>query len=112
MNDNFISIISNSEVNIVDARNILNTALKYQYGQREYPIEFKETNLQRIMVNSIRHTQSNYEHGLKQIHCLKTTEDIYFMYKNNMLRLISNKYPYLSDECKRQQHLLEMVKII
>lgn len=108
----FISIISNSEVNDVDARYIFDTALKYQYGQDESPIEFKEGNLQRIMVNSIRHTQSNYEYGLKQIHSLKTTEDIYFMYKNNMLQLISDKYPYLSDECERQKHLIEMVKLI
>lgn len=106
------NIAANTEISDYDAREILDEALRYEYVDGEAPLEFKEKNLKRIMVNSIRHNYSNYDDGLKQVHRLKASETVYFRYKNMVLNQISLQYPYLSDECKRQKHTINMVKII
>lgn len=109
----FNTIIQNIRIEQnYDLRDIFNNALSYQYNESERPIIFKENDIKRFMVNSIRHNYSNYEDGLKQIHRLKMHEDIYFRYKNIVLNKISEMYPFLYDECKSQKHDVYMVDII
>lgn len=105
----YYSIINNTKVNNnINLRDALDNALKYEYDENT-PIEFKEYNINRIMVNSIRHDYSNYELGLKQVHKLNLPEDMYFRYKNIVLDQISYQYPFLKDECERQKHNVNMV---
>lgn len=109
----FNDIIQNIEIEINhNLREIFDSALDYQYSEAEKPIEFREDNIKRFMVNSIRHEYSNYEDGLKQIHRLKMHEDIYFRYKNIVLNHIAQEYPFLEDECKSQKTKVRMVKIV
>lgn len=109
----FNSIIKNIKIEPnQNLREIFDAALNYQYGESEKPISFKESNIKRIMVNSIRHRYSNYEDGLKQIHRLRMSEEVYFRYKNIVLHQISQQYPFLQDECESQKHKINMVKII
>lgn len=108
-NDIIRSIKVESDHNL---REILDSALSYQYADAERPIEFRERDIKRYMVNSIRHNYSNYEDGLKQIYKLKMHEDMYYKYKNIVLNQISEKYPFLKDECESQKHKLVMVRII
>ena len=109
----FNNIIQNIEIEPNhDLREIFDSALNYQYPEAERPIEFREHNIKRIMVNSIRHKYSNYEDGLRKIHKLNMHEDIYYRYKNIVLNQISQKYPFLSDECESQKNSVNMVKLI
>lgn len=65
----------------------------------------------RFMVNSIRHNCSNYDKNLKYVYKLDGKDTVYYkLYKNNILRLISKRYPNLSDECDRQATKIKMIK--
>ena len=109
---NLIEIINSIKIdNNNDLREIFDTALNYEFTESETPIEFKEDNIQRILVNSIRHSYSNYEAGLKNIHRLKS-EDDYFRYKNATLERIAREYSTLRDECERQKHTLNIATIV
>ena len=110
--DKINSIINDITIEQESIRNILNNGLIYEYLNTDIPIEFNEQNLKRIIVNSIRHNYSNYEYGLRQIHRLHVSEDIYFIYKSNILNKISNNYPFLKDECDKQKHLVNMVNLV
>ena len=101
-----------------NARSILEDALEYVDRPSDGVVEYRERDLKRIMVNEVRHNQATYEQGLKVIYratrgCSKREQDrIYNMYKNATLERISQSYPYLQDECNRQKHKVELVKII
>ena len=104
----FLSILNSIDVNNDKGlRDIFNDALNYEYTGSEIPLEFKEQNIQRIIVNSIRHSHSNYEEGLKEVHRLKASEDMYFLYKTVVLEKIALEYPELQDECERQKQNLK-----
>lgn len=108
----FINTVKNTKLdNQRDIRKIFDDALNFEYNGVEKPLEIREQNIQRIMVNTIRHSYSNYDIGLKQIYKLKS-EDMYFRYKNIILEQISNQYPYLKDECNKQKHIINMANII
>lgn len=109
----FYSIIQNIQINQCDdMREIFDQALNYEYAGVDQPIEFRERNIQRMLVNSIRHNNSNYESGLKQVHRLNTIEETYFRYKNIVLNKIAEKYPFLQDECDQQKYRVNMFNII
>lgn len=109
---NLIDIINSIEIdNSVNLREVFNTALNYKFTGSEVPLEFKEGNIQRILVNSIRHSYSNYEEGLKKVHKLKS-EDDYFKYKNATLERIAREYSELRDECERQKRTLNIATIV
>lgn len=109
----FNNIIQNIDIEPNhNLREIFDSALNYEYPEAEKPIEFRERNIKRIMVNSIRHEYSNYEDGLKQVHRLKMHEGMYFRYKNIVLNQISQEYPFLQDECESQKSKIKMVKIV
>jgi len=107
-----ISINSNK-----DMRSILDGALRYSNRLSGELVEYKESDLKRIMVNYIRHSESSYDNGLKSIHraCRHTDYDInelnYSMYKNATLTQIAQSYPYLQDECENQKRKVDMIKI-
>ena len=109
---NIINIINSIKVdNNSNLRNIFDDALNYEFTESEIPLEFREGNIQRILVNSIRHSYSNYEAGLKNVHRLKS-EDDYFRYKNATLERIAREYSTLRDECERQKHTLNIATIV
>ena len=109
---NIINIIYSIKVdNNSNLRSIFDDALNYEFTESEIPLEFREGNIQRILVNSIRHSYSNYEKGLKKVYRLKSEKD-YYRYKNATLERIAIGYPTLRDECERKKHKLCMVNIV
>lgn len=107
------SIFQNIKIDkCINIREIYEDALKYEYIKDDVPIIFRESNIKRILVNSIRHNYSNYNNGLKQIHLLNDSEDLYFRYKNITLNKIADQYPFLKYECDRQKYDINMVKIV
>lgn len=109
---NLIDVINSIKIdNSVNLREVFNTALNYEFTESEIPLEFKEGNIQRILVNSIRHSYSNYEEGLKKVHKLKS-EDNYFRYKNATLERIAKEYSILRNECERQKHTINIATIV
>lgn len=103
-----------SDINIQDdsIRNIYDDSIKYMYGNN-VPIEIKESQLNRVMVNYIRHAKSNYNKSLKKIRKINDSKETYYhIYKNDILNKIENKYPILKEECNRQKTLLPMVNIV
>lgn len=69
----------------------------------EQPIEIKEYNMYRVLVNNIRHSHTNYEDNLKDVYKAGSNNKYYPMYKNQVLKEISNQYPYLKEECDKQK---------
>ncbi len=96
---------------VKDQRNILDSALSYRYRRAETPIEFEERDLDRMMVNHIRHRCSNYNKQLRKLHRIDYTYNNpnYIFYKNNVLDRISKEYPYLSNECNNQKMRMPLV---
>lgn len=90
-------------------REIFESGLDFEYRDNK-PTEFTENNIKRIIVNSIRHNYSNYDYGLREIHKLSEIE--YFKYKNITLYFISQRYPFLVDECNKQKHIVNLCTII
>lgn len=95
-----------------NARKILNGALSYRYRRAEKPIEYRNGDIERFMVNHIRHSYSTYNNDLRRIHRIddNDSEINYIAYKNNVLNEISQKYPYLDDECKKQKLAIHMIQ--
>ena len=103
-----------SDINIQDdsIRNIYDDSIKYMYGNN-VPIEIKESQLNRVMVNYIRHAKSNYNKSLKKIRKINDNKDTYYhIYKNDILSEIENKYPVLGEECNRQKTVLPMARLV
>lgn len=101
-------LIYSISIDNIDLRTVLNSAIKYQYD--DYPIDFYESSFYRLLVNSIRHSYSNYETGLLQLHKLKLSEMDYFRYKNAVLEQISKTYPVLKNECNAQKYNVPLCK--
>ena len=49
-------------------RNLLDSALRYAIEPSEEPVECRERELKHILINHIRHKNSNYDEHLKQIY--------------------------------------------
>ena len=93
-------------------RKIFDGAINYGNTRAEELIEFKEAKVKRLMVNQIRHCNSNYNQQLKQIYNIdRSTSCQYHLYKNIVLDRIGNVCPYLKDECSRQKQKINMVRI-
>ena len=93
-------------------RQIFDGAISYANRGADAPIEFREREIKRLMVNQIRHRNSNYDTQLKQIYNINRDSSMqYHLYKNIVLDRVANKCPYLQDECKRQKTKVNMVKI-
>lgn len=104
----FGKLICSISINNANLRSILDSAIEYQYGNS--PIEFYESEFYRLLVNNIRHSHSNYESGLSQLHKLRLSEIDYYRYKNAVLERISRAYPVLKDECDNQKHKVLLCK--
>ena len=104
----FGKLISSINVNDTNLRSILDSAVEYQYINP--PIEFYEPWFYKLLVNNIRHSYSNYENGLSQLHKLRLPEIDYYRYKNAVLEHISRTYPVLKDECDNQKHKVLLCK--
>lgn len=59
--------------------------------------------LDRIVVNYLRHQQTNYDASLKVISHQVGREQAYALLKNKVLAAIAYMYPSLHDECVRQR---------
>lgn len=59
--------------------------------------------LDRVVVNYLRHKQTNYDNGLKIIARKTGKEQAYALLKNKVLTEISRAYPSLQEECIRQR---------
>lgn len=112
------SLINNINVNYIDShRLIFEDALEYSKWASENHPEYKERDLKRIMVNSIRHEQCDYDRSLNKLRraSYKARQDshvAYHLYKNATLSAIAKQYPYLKEECARQKYKIQMMKII
>lgn len=112
------TLINNINVNYVeDHRSIFEDALDHSKWASEDHLEYKERDLKRIMVNSIRHEQCNYDKSLNKLRrtCYKTRQDshvAYHLYKNATLDAIGKQYPYLEEECARQKYRMPMMRIV
>ena len=95
--------------NGIDCREIFDNAIQFKYGG---PLEeYSEKSINAIMVNDIRHNYSNYDQMLKSVYRVHRCDNDYIQYKNSVLDKISIAYPFLKDECIKQKHKNDMVKI-
>ena len=81
-------------------RELFNNAKKF-YNVSSFE-EHTEQEIHTMIVNNIRHTNTSYDsvlHNMKR-NKLKTS---YPIIKNTVLKLISQKYPYLKDECQKHR---------
>jgi hypothetical protein len=93
-------------------REIFDGAVSYSKTRARTPIEFRERDLQRFMVNHIRHCNSTYDTYLNQIYKIDRGNHCqYYLYKNIVLDRVGKMYPYLNKECKRQKYKMDMVKV-
>jgi hypothetical protein len=107
----FISTINNTNFTDTPYRDIFDSAVDFNYSGN--PIEFKsQDKLNRLMVNTIRHSFTNYDDNLRVIHRLKTVPNAYYRYKNSVLTSIAMKYPFLEEECNNQKRKMLMVKVV
>lgn len=58
--------------------------------------------LERISVNYLRHCMTDYDYFLETMYGRVGINDIYFKLRDRIFQEISNKYPWLKQECKRQ----------
>ena len=73
------------------------------YGEGSYATPTSdEPFLQRITVNYLRHTLTEYEPRLKEVKGKVGRDDAYFEINRKIYNAISEKYPDLKDECDRQ----------
>ena len=110
-------IIFNKIINDIKLDDNINLRKAYDdtlsFNKTRNRIELSIRDVNRFMVNSIRHNCSNYDNNLKYVYRLDKKDTSYYnLYKNNILRLISERYPNLSDECKRQATEIKMIKNI
>ena len=106
----FYKLVNSINITSKDYRDIFEDGISYEYGDQLD--EYYERNINAIMVNNIRHNCSNYDKSLKQMRRINRSDNDYYQYKNCVLEKISNKYPYLKDECYRQKRKIDLVKII
>lgn len=92
-------------------REVYDNALLYEYGDDSI-VEIRENNINRIMVNQIRHAYSNYESNLKTVNRLERNSIKYIQYRNIVLERIACEYPFLRRECEKQKFKHDMVKIV
>ena len=111
MIDAIMYIKSNINIDNISTRDIYDDTMKFKHIDN---IEISEQEIQRMMVNNIRHSHSNYEKSLKVLR--KMDRDSYGVnykiYKNAVLHEISKMYPALSNECTRQQYDIKMIRNI
>jgi hypothetical protein len=101
----------NVEDKTKNLREVFEGAVNYSNTKADTPIEFKEQQLQRLMVNQIRHCNSTYDLYLKQIYDIDRSRSCqYYLYKNILLDRVAKMYPYLNGECERQKHKINMVQ--
>ena len=93
-----------------DCREIFDNAVQFGYGKSLN--EYSEKSINAIMVNEIRHNESNYDEILKQVYRIHRSDNDYFQYKNSVLEKISSVYPFLKIECDKQKRLVNMVNIV
>lgn len=107
---NYYNLINSIEIENADYREIFDNAVKYVYHD---PLnEYTENGINAIMVNNIRHNYSNYDQITRLIHRIHRCDYDYEQYKNCVLEKISNAYPLLEHECKRQKYQINMVKVL
>jgi hypothetical protein len=105
-------IISNIEIdNNADCREIFDNSVKYRRIKRKSN-EYRMRDVQTAMVNEVRHNYTNYDSRLRDVYHINMTDFDYMRYKNSVLNMIALNYNFLSDECLRQKHQVDMVKII
>lgn len=106
--DDFIHIINNTNIENIDYRSIFDGAVEYAYNDSK--VEYNESQVDKLMVNYIRHSLSNYDSNLRNAKMHRTIKD-YNLYKNSVLDKISYMYPFLRDECNKQKEKVNMVNI-
>lgn len=107
----FIETIHGTRVYNSSFRDILDNGINYNYETN--PIVFyNDEKINHIMVNTIRHTFSDYEPNLKVIHKLRTVYNAYPRYKNSVLTSIAKEYPFLEKECDKQKMKINMVRVV
>lgn len=110
MRKNFVKIVDSIEIDKINTRELYDEAVKQ--SRSEDPVILNQDTLYRWMVNTVRHSHSSYEVGLKELHKLNNSEVEYNLYKNAVLDKISYEYPNLEDECIKQKEPIKMVKVI
>jgi hypothetical protein len=110
MRKSFVRVVESIEVEKVNTRDLYEEAIK-QTNKNDTTI-LNQDNVYRWMVNSVRHSHSNYERGLKRLNELNHSQNEYHLYKNAVLDRISHEYPNLADECDRQKDPIPIVTIV
>ena len=98
---NITSILNNISIDKnINIRQAYDDAMKYEMNYT--PVQIREDKAYRILVNNIRHKHTNYDKNLKNVYHIKNNM-YYNVYKNQVLSGISDKYPYLLNECNKQK---------
>ena len=108
MRKNFVKIVDSIEIDKINTRELYDEAVKQ--SRSEDPVILNQDTLYRWMVNTVRHSHSSYEGGLKELHKLNNSEVEYNLYKNAVLDKISYEYPNLEDECTKQIKIVKVRK--
>ena len=108
-------IINNIEVYTSQEtlRSILDRSLDYCDRVSDEGVQYRERDIKHSMVNHIRHIDSSYDNGLKDINRISTNRTRrlnYVIYKNATLSRIANKYPFLEKECNQQKCRISMIR--
>ena len=98
-------------------RSVFDDTLSFNNKASEDILEYKESNIKHNMVNHIRHQNSSYESGLRDIYRISSNQSQgnrnlnYHLYKNATLAQIAKVYPFLEKECKQQKTRINMIRI-
>lgn len=96
-------------------REIYDQFYNYQIEHAEEPLYMREARINGGLVNSIRHTKSNYIDELKSLRHdssgRRNYNTNYRRYKNAVLESIAITYPFLKDECDKQKYKVNLCKL-
>jgi hypothetical protein len=110
----FKECIDSIKIDLRSPRELYEDSIAFRYNDK-VPMELREHNIRRIMVNDARHKiESGYTQTIKAISKMDkyNRQRNYTLYKNNVLLKIAEAYPFLEQECRSQMRREDMVRIV
>ena len=103
--------IKDIQVHKVPVREIFDEFQNYINEDAQECTEWSEERLYGGLVSSIRHTETNYNAGLKELRKIDKSRYAYKRYRNAVLEQIAITYPFLAKTCNKQKHRVELCRL-